>query len=119
LAYSFPVVRVRPILVTVLLLVSLPAAAFNCGQRLVHEGDSTYDVRTKCGDPADIQTHNILRRPIVWYYGRPILAAPGSLVEVPVEIWTYNFGPNKLMRRLRFVDGELENIETLGYGYIK
>ena len=36
-----------------------------------------------------------------------------------MEIWTYNFGPNKLMRRLRFVDGELQDIETLGYGYIK
>jgi len=101
------------------LLASLPAAAFNCGQRLVHEGDSSYDVRNKCGDPADIQTHTIYRQPVVWYYGRPVLAAPGSAVEATVEIWTYNFGPNKLMRRLRFVDGYLEDIDTLGYGYIK
>ena len=112
-------VRVRLIVAALLLLASLPAAAFNCGQRLVHEGDSAYDVRAKCGEPADIQTHNILRQPVVWYHGHPLLAAPGSLVEVPVEIWTYNFGPNKLMRRLRFVDGELQDIETLGYGYIK
>jgi uncharacterized protein YvpB len=48
-----------------------------------------------------------------------MLAAPGSLVEVRVEIWTYNFGPHKLMRRLRFDDGELVEIETLGYGYLK
>ena len=40
-----------------------------------------------------------------------------AMVEVPVEIWTYNFGPYKLMRRVRFVDGLVEEIETLGYGY--
>ena len=39
------------------------------------------------------------------------------MVEVPVEVWTYNFGPYKLMRRVRFVDGLVEEIETLGYGY--
>jgi len=40
-----------------------------------------------------------------------------ELMEVPVDIWTYNFGPYKLMRRIRFVDGVVEEIETLGYGY--
>ena len=34
-----------------------------------------------------------------------------------METWTYNFGPNKLMRRVRFVDGIVEEVETLGYGY--
>jgi hypothetical protein len=111
--------RARAALASLLLLTSLPAAAFHCGQRLVHEGDSSYDVRRKCGDPDDVETRSILRQPITWYHGRPMLAAPGSLVEVRVEIWTYNFGPHKLMRRLRFDDGELVEIETLGYGYLK
>jgi hypothetical protein len=38
--------------------------------------------------------------------------------EVPVDIWVYNLGPNKLMRRIRFEDGVVVAIETLGYGYI-
>jgi len=38
-------------------------------------------------------------------------------VEIPVEIWTYNFGPYKLMRQIRFVDGVVDEIESLGYGY--
>ncbi len=29
----------------------------------------------------------------------------GSGVEVEVEVWTYNFGPNKLMERIRIEDG--------------
>jgi hypothetical protein len=34
-----------------------------------------------------------------------------------VEYWTYNLGPNKLMRRLRLEDGVVTEIETLGHGY--
>ena len=41
----------------------------------------------------------------------------GSYIEVLVETWTYNLGPTKLMRRLTIEDGEVVDIETLGYGY--
>jgi hypothetical protein len=37
--------------------------------------------------------------------------------EVSVEFWTYNFGPHKLMYRLRFEDGLLVDVETLGHGF--
>jgi hypothetical protein len=40
-----------------------------------------------------------------------------SLIEIPVEIWIYNLGPSKLMRKLRFEDGVLVDIDTMGYGY--
>ncbi len=33
--------------------------------------------------------------------------------EVPVEIWTYNRGPNKLMVSIRFVNGTVVAVETL------
>jgi hypothetical protein len=36
---------------------------------------------------------------------------------VTVEVWTYNLGPNKLMRTLRFEGEELVDIRTIGYGY--
>jgi hypothetical protein len=36
---------------------------------------------------------------------------------MPVEIWTYNFGPNKLLRKLRFIGDELVEIRTDGRGY--
>ena len=34
-----------------------------------------------------------------------------------VEVWTYNYGSNKLMRELRFEGEELVDIRTIGYGY--
>lgn len=92
------------------------ADAMRCGSRLVSEGETRAEVAAKCGEPADIQTRTILRRPYYDFHGRIVYYGDG-LVEVPVEIWTYNFGPYKLMRRVRFVDGIVDEIETLSHGY--
>ncbi|HEX7113503.1 MAG TPA: DUF2845 domain-containing protein [Steroidobacter sp.] len=105
-------------LIPLLLLAWAPAwaDAMRCGTRLIREGDTRSAVRELCGEPVDIQTRTILRRPFYDASGRFIYFGDG-LVEVPVEVWTYNFGPYKLMRRIRFVDGLVDEIETLGYGY--
>jgi hypothetical protein len=87
-----------------------------CGSKLVMEGDSREKARRLCGEPAEIVRSEILRQPSyvrngqVTYFGN-------QLVETHVETWTFNFGPNKLMRRVRFVDDRIESIETLGYGH--
>lgn len=111
----------RPLVRFVLLILcTLGAAAhadaMRCSNRLVSEGDSRDQVRALCGEPSDVQTRTILRRPYYDLNGRIVYYGDG-LIEIPVEIWTYNFGPYKLMRRVRFVDGQVEEIETLGYGY--
>jgi hypothetical protein len=94
-----------------------PAYAFRCGSKLIVEGATRSEVAAKCGDPTEIDRRSaILRRATVWIRGRPYFAGD-SLIEIPVEIWIYNLGPNKLMRKLRFEDGVLVDIDTLGYGY--
>lgn len=110
-------VLVSATLSALLLAVALPAAAdgMRCGSKLMTTGDPRSKVRQFCGEPTDIQTRSILRQPLFNFGGR-IFHGDG-FVEVPVEIWTYNFGPYKLMRQVRFVDGVIEEIETLGYGY--
>ena len=92
------------------------ADAMRCGGRLVGDGDPRALVRARCGDPADVQTHYIQRRPIFNRAGRQVFYGDG-VVEVPVEVWTYNFGPRRLMYQVRFVDGRIDQSETLGYGY--
>ncbi|MBT8131141.1 MAG: DUF2845 domain-containing protein, partial [Gammaproteobacteria bacterium] len=37
--------------------------------------------------------------------------------ELLVKELLFNFGPRKLMRRIRFEGGYLVSIETAGYGY--
>ena len=105
-------------LTALLLTAAVPASAdgMRCGSKLVTTGDPRAKVRQFCGEPVDVQTRSILRRPTFGFGGR-IYSYGDGYVEVPVEIWTYNFGPYKLMREIRFVDGRVETIETLGYGY--
>ena len=105
-------------LAALLLTVAVTASAdgMRCGSKLVTTGDPRAKVRQFCGEPTDVQTRSILRRPVFNFGGR-VYSYGDGYVEVPVEIWTYNFGPYKLMREIRFVDGRVENIETLGYGY--
>jgi Protein of unknown function (DUF2845) len=95
---------------------SAHADAMRCGNRLVRFGDTLSAVRAICGEPSDVQTRTIVRHPSYDLHGRVIYYGAGY-VEIPVEIWTYNFGPYKLIRRVRFVDGRIDEIETLGYGY--
>jgi hypothetical protein len=112
---------------------SLPASAtdtLRCGNKLVATGDSRDVVHHKCGAPSDI-VHSVLARRYSEYrvgrFGRvgrvERVGRDGYLaeqiVETPLELWTYNFGPHRLMTRMRFVDGVLIGIETLGYGYTR
>jgi len=99
-----------------LLLAALPAAAdsMRCGSKLVVDGDTIEKVLYHCGEPASKERYWITRQPR-FYVGGNEYAFPGE-EDVPVDLWTYDLGPNKLMQRLRFVAGELKSIETLGYG---
>ena len=65
-------------------------------------GDPADKVLAYCGEPASIERKEILRG-----YGYHRGLTVHSAYEVSVEIWTYNFGPHKLMYRLRFEDGLL------------
>ena len=99
---------------TAVLLWSASASAdsFRCGTKLMSDGDSTDKVAALCGPPTDVQRREILRP----YYGYGAHNVHTSY-EVSIEYWTYNLGPNKLMRRLRFEDGILVDVETLSHGY--
>src|SRR5688572_10900511 len=102
--------------IALLTLTALPAAAdsMRCGSKLVAEEDSIEKVLYLCGEPASKYRTWIVRQPR-YYVGSNEYAFPGE-EDVPVDLWTYDLGPNKLMMRLRFVAGRLESIETLGYG---
>jgi hypothetical protein len=102
--------------IALLSLVALPVAAdsMRCGSRLIVEEDSIEKVLYYCGEPASKSRTWIVRQPR-YYVGSNEYVFPGE-EDVPVDLWTYDFGPNKLMMRLRFVAGKLETIESLGYG---
>jgi len=94
------------------------ADSFRCGNKLVTDGDPAGKVLALCGEPSAIRRTEILRRPMYWIGGRPFYYSEEPVL-VAVEFWTYNLGPNKLMRRLRLEDGIVVEIETLGTGYLE
>jgi Protein of unknown function (DUF2845) len=88
------------------------ADSMRCGSKLMTDGDPADKVEAYCGPPAAIERREILRP---YGYNRGIMVH--SSYEVSVELWTYNFGPSKLMYRLRFEDGILVDVDTLSHGY--
>jgi hypothetical protein len=92
------------------------ADSFQCGNELVGTGDTRDQVAAKCGNPSDIERSTAFVPSVAWVNGVPV-SAGNTLIEVPVELWLYNFGPTKLMRRVRFESGRVVAIEILGYGY--
>ncbi len=103
------------------LLASDPAHALRCGSRLVKDGMHESEVKAICGKPmSERRLGYVLRSHIDrthrlsntrnYGYG-------GYYREVLVTEFIYNFGPRKLMRKMRFEGGVLTSIETIGYGY--
>lgn len=99
---------------------------FECGTRLIFLGDSKGEVVRKCGPPSWEDG---------WYEdrvealagARPYSTRPSdplgariplyTVVRVWIDEWTYNLGPGRFTRTLRFENGRLTSIETGDYGY--
>lgn len=100
---------IRWLLVLTVLAFAGDAHALRCGSRVVATGDYDFQVRDRCGEPYWIAS-----------YGELLVAGAGSPIEHRFERvfddWYYNFGPTRLVHRLRFRDGRLIRVDTLGYG---
>lgn len=109
---------------------NLYAQSMRCEtSRIVARGNTTAEVVQLCGEPSARDIHEecidpISRQRIV---GQPgvcnvvVYDARKQQARLPYdrltsEIWTYNFGPNRLLYKLTFRNGELSEITTKGYG---
>jgi hypothetical protein len=112
------------VLLAGMLLASAPAHALRCGGKLVLEGMLEIEVVEHCGEPTAVRERGFVVRsftPIELMRDRDahgVRFGPGNFYQhLLVTEFIYNFGPSKLMRKLRFEGGILKDIETLGYGY--
>jgi len=117
---SPPILAATAFLAVTLAAPTLAEDSMRCGSRLVSQGDGKDKVRTLCGEPTAVSMEGVVRRAPRYEYGygynRYEYYGPGW-VDMTVEVWTYNLGSHKLLRKLRFVGDELEEIRTDGYGY--
>jgi hypothetical protein len=110
-------------------LVLSPAAhaddTLRCGMKLVQVGNTAYDVRSICGIPDWVDQHvesRAVSRPAVVPcrtgrgYGSCTVLLQDA-VQVPVEVWTYDFGPRQFIEYLTFEQGRLVNVQSGPYGH--
>jgi Protein of unknown function (DUF2845) len=91
------------------------AWALDCEGRLVSEGQAPWEVQAICGEPAQVDdTVEVILQPVSDPVGRVVDHLP---VAIPKHVWTYNFGPSRLIYRLTFRAGKLVHIEPGGYGH--
>jgi len=91
--------------------------SMRCGTKLVSQGDPKGKVRALCGEPTDVYLESVVSGPAFSHNPYDYSFFGPVWREVPVEIWTYNFGSSRLLRHLRFIGNELVDIRTDGYGY--
>ncbi len=93
------------------------ANMLRCANRVIQEGTTRAEVAASCGEPTQFDHRTAYHRADFVAPGQPGLTG-GSTVEAQIEVWTYNFGPNMLMQRIRFDEnGAVAEIESLGYGF--
>jgi hypothetical protein len=106
--------RLVGVLSGLLLASGASADSVRCGSKVITEGDPIERVRQYCGEPTETQRTWMTRQPRFEYGGQEV-PFPGR-EDVPVDLWTYDFGPSKLVRKIRFIAGKVDSIETLEHG---
>ena len=103
------------VVVSGLLLASGASAdSVRCGSKVISEGDPMEKVRQYCGEPTETKRTWMTRKPRFEYGGQEIPFE--GTEDVPVDLWTYDFGPHKLVRRIRFIASKVDSIETREHG---
>lgn len=93
------------------------ADALRCGRKLVSDGDTLYEVRSRCGEP-DNQIQRVEVRSVRQWIQGPCVAPGrcGQLVERTIEVtideWIYDFGPHQFINYLTFEQGRLIRIDS-------
>jgi Protein of unknown function (DUF2845) len=115
-----------PMLGAVVLLSAAEVSAngMRCENKLVRPGDSAYQVKSLCGPPDDVQQRTEQRR-IARAVERPCATNPSGrcayviedIVQVVIDEWTYDFGPQRFMQYLTFEAGKLLTVKSGGYGH--
>jgi hypothetical protein len=127
--------KITTLLSTILMLglsaTGVQANTMRCDRELISRGDSQGEVLASCGKPVFATQKTIYRSGIPYrrfssfrandeylvdITNQELLVHQRSVVEVPVEVWTYNFGPRTFMREVTFTEGRVTSIRTLGYG---
>lgn len=81
-----------------------------CDGDEIKPGLTQYEILQRCGDPSFKDTRQEERLTSTDEHSK-------RLTINRIDEWTYNFGPNKFLRILKFENGRLVDVETGGRGF--
>ena len=88
--------------------------------RLISTDQSLLEVRKKCREPdearSSVELRTVREKVRRWVNGVALEESLERTVEVPVDEWTYDFGPSRFIEYLRFEYGRLISIREGGKG---
>jgi hypothetical protein len=90
-----------------------PIPVARCDYMTLRVGDTTYDLLARCGEPATRDVRLLERTLENLEHGRAVSRS----VTVTVEVWSYHFGPQTLIRILELEDGRVVRVETGSRGF--
>jgi hypothetical protein len=94
----------------------LLAESIRCGSQLILKGSTSADLLEYCGKPTQMTRNGTVTGLLGNTYTAQGITDPAT-GDVEVETWTYDFGTNELMQRVRLENGIVVQIDSLGYGH--
>jgi hypothetical protein len=95
-----------------------------CDYAAFHVGDRAWEILSRCGEPAVREQRELTRSMARSLEGprkegeRPARrAGEVASTTTSLETWSYDFGPNVLVRHLELEDGVVVRVTTGGHGY--
>lgn len=93
----------------------LMADSITCDNGTIFLGSTSAELTAACGKPSKINR-------AADFAGTDARAGvrnglTGSVDQVDIIVWTYNFGSDRLMQRVQIRNGLVIAIESVGYGY--
>ena len=115
------------LLASCMLLANFAVAGIRCGTQVINEGDSSHYVERECGPPeykqqrSGVTTSGVEGSSSVsdrnYLSSQSLQQYLEYSEQVSIEEWIYNFGPNRLMQKVTFLNGRVFSIQSEGYGY--
>ena len=84
---------------------ALAGSSMRCGARIVGDEDLAAELIAACGEPS--------------YRDRLLVQIPNGATVADTEIWTYDFGPQKLLQLVTLRNGQVSSIDSDGYGFTR
>ena len=113
--------KIAPLILAFFLMLGYfqPALAFRCDGRIISTRSFSGEIQRRCREPMSINKYLDYKIIAIQHTQHRTTYRQLEFITVPINVeeWIYNLGPNDLMRQLRFENGKLIEITTLGYGY--